>query len=1042
MSTDSHPCFEENLSLADLLEGDLTDLGDSNIEPTLLENSSYINNLEFKDLLKEKSKNLKILSLNCQSLNAKFELLKIYLDYFNESNDIIDAICLQETWLTEDSDLSLLKLPGYNLISKGRSCSAHGGVCIYLKENYDYTSIDIDIVSDFWDGQMIEILVKDINGTNKKVVIGNFYRPPRPTHEDIKTFIKDMNAIFDKLKNFKNVVLTGDFNINLLNFKIDSSVDYFIDNLMSNGYLPKITIPTRLTQRKGTLIDNFFVKFSESLSKTTAKVLKSKISDHLPYFISLDYLNCKRCTDKYIKIHTSYPQQFENFKNDFENLETKTKLNNVLKNNPNDSCNSFIEIITNCLDKHFPCKLVKFNKYKHKKSKWITNAIIKSIKYKDRLYIKLKSLSLNSNSYHTSLSNFKTYSKILKQTIQTAKKLYYENCFHTFKTDMKKTWSTINDIINKAKNTSQYPKEFTINNTSVSDVNCIANEFNKYFIEVGPKLSRNIESPRNKSFKDFLKSPVQAIFKFKLIGVKQVIEAIDSLKPKTSHGQDRITNKLLKYIKNEAAWPLTQIINQIFQHGVFPDSMKIAKVMPLYKKNEKNLFCNYRPVSILSSVSKVFEKIMHNQIYEHFEKLNILYPNQYGFRKNHSTEYAAMELVERIINEMDKNNMPINIFMDLSKAFDTLDHGILFHKLEYYGFKGPSLELMKCYLSNRTQYVELDNVKSDPMKISCGVPQGSILGPLLFIIYLNDLPSVTKKLKTLIYADDTTLFATLNNTNFATIEKKINNELKSICNWLKLNKLSLNIEKTKAMLFHTTNKHVKCPDIYIDAIKIDFTDEFNFLGLILDKNLNWKSHVNFIGKKISKTVGIMTKLKNFLPVHALYNIYNALILPHLNYCSSIWGWQSHNLFKIQKKAIRIITKSRYNAHTNKLFKELNTLKINDICALHDYKFLYKIINGLVPTFFANILGPQNGENHEHDTRNASDIRLPAVRHEFARNGISYRFSKIFNKMPNDFKEKIYTSSQLVFKFYIKQKIIENYPTTCTIRHCPNCSQLI
>ena len=242
------------------------------------------------------------------------------------------------------------------------------------------------------------------------------------------------------------------------------------------------------------------------------------------------------------------------------------------------------------------------------------------------------------------------------------------------------------------------------------------------------------------------------------------------------------------------------------------------------------------------------------------------------------------------------------------------------------------------------------------------------------------------------------------------------------------------------MLFHTTNKHVKCPDIYIDSIKIDFTDEFNFLGLILDKNLNWKSHVNFIGKKISKTVGIMTKLKNFLPVHALYNIYNALILPHLNYCSSIWGWQSHNLFKIQKKAIRIITKSRYNAHTNKLFKELNTLKINDICALHDYKFLYKIINGLVPTFFANILGPQNGENHEHDTRNASDIRLPAVRHEFARNSISYRFSKIFNKMPNDFKEKIYTSSQLVFKFYIKQKIIEKYPTTCTICHCPFCNQ--
>ena len=165
------------------------------------------------------------------------------------------------------------------------------------------------------------------------------------------------------------------------------------------------------------------------------------------------------------------------------------------------------------------------------------------------------------------------------------------------------------------------------------------------------------------------------------VDTTEVIKAIDSLKPKTSHGQDRITNRLLKYVKQETAWPLSQIINQTFQSGVFPHSMKIAKVIPLFKEKEKNLLCNYRPVSVLSSVSKVFEKIMHNQIYEHFNSLNILYPNQYGFRKNHSTEYAAMELVERIIREMDKNSTPINIFMDLSKAFDTLDHKILFHKL-------------------------------------------------------------------------------------------------------------------------------------------------------------------------------------------------------------------------------------------------------------------------------------------------------------------------------------------------------------------------
>ena len=184
---------------------------------------------------------------------------------------------LAETWLTEDSDLSLLKLPGYNLISKGRQCSAHGGVCIYLNQNYEYSTIDIDIVSDFWDGQFIEIFVKDVNGINKKIVIGNLYRPPNPTHENVHTFMNDMNMIFDKLKNFKHVVLTGDFNINLLNFRTNSSINNFIDNLISNGYLPKITIPTRLTQCKGTLIDNFFVKFSDNQSNTTARVLRTNI---------------------------------------------------------------------------------------------------------------------------------------------------------------------------------------------------------------------------------------------------------------------------------------------------------------------------------------------------------------------------------------------------------------------------------------------------------------------------------------------------------------------------------------------------------------------------------------------------------------------------------------------------------------------------------------------------------------------------------------------------------------------------------------------
>jgi len=269
-----------------------------------------------------------------------------------------------------------------------------------------------------------------------------------------------------------------------------------------------------------------------------------------------------------------------------------------------------------------------------------------------------------------------------------------------------------------------------------------------------------------------------------------------------------MSNKLLKYIKHEIAWPLMQLINQTFTVGVLPNSLKVAKVTPLHKKNENYIFDNYRPVSVLSGVSKVFERIMHNQIFYHFNNLNLFFKSQYGFRSNHSTEYAALELVDRIITEMDKNNCPINIFMDLSKAFDTLNHEILLYKLKYYGFNDISLKLMQSYISNRTQYIELDNIKSDVLEITCGVPQGSILGPLLFIIYMNDLPYITKCLTPVIYADDTTMFTTININNHVAIQEDINKELKLVSDWLKLNKLSLNSEKTKAMLFYSPQRQV------------------------------------------------------------------------------------------------------------------------------------------------------------------------------------------------------------------------------------------
>ena len=241
------------------------------------------------------------------------------------------------------------------------------------------------------------------------------------------------------------------------------------------------------------------------------------------------------------------------------------------------------------------------------------------------------------------------------------------------------------------------------------------------------------------------------------------------------------------------AKPLSIIINQTLKTGVFPDKLKIAKVTPVYKKGNENTFCNYRPISLLPSISKVFEKVICNQITIYFENNHLSNASQYGFRKNHSTEFAALELTDLILEDMDNGKTPIAIFLDISKAFDTINHQKLLTKLYHYGIYGTPLKLIHSYLSNRKQCVIFDDILSNTLDIKTGVPQGSILGPIFFIIYINDICNVSKFLKTICYADDSTLYTKIDNNVCHRSIHKINNELEKLNEWFELNKLSLNV---------------------------------------------------------------------------------------------------------------------------------------------------------------------------------------------------------------------------------------------------------
>ena len=426
-----------------------------------------------------------------------------------------------------------------------------------------------------------------------------------------------------------------------------------------------------------------------------------------------------------------------------------------------------------------------------------------SVKFGDKLFKKLKSMTCDAYMYTDTEMRLKTFCCILQKTIRSAKSLYYHNLFERYKSDIRKTWAAINELISKKIKKDSFPKHFIDKDKTIENEKDIANCLNNFFTNVGPTLSEAITPPRNKRYTDYLHKNIAFSFEFSIIEPNRLLNIMNKLRPKSSFGHDNISTILLKTLASEIHIILTLIINQSLSTGIFPDELKIAKIKPIFKKDNPHRTDNYRPISLLPAISKVFEKVVYRQVYDCLTTNNLLYKSQYGFRTLHSTELAALELTDKIYSQLDQRKIPLAIFLDLSKAFDTIDHSILLNKLRHYGIQGIPLQWFKSYLTNRLQYVQINDQISDLSQITTGVPQGSILGPLLFLIYMNDIHKVTENFNFILYADDTSLieplctFNALVDNDINQLSNSINDELREVTDWLALNRLSLNVDKTK-----------------------------------------------------------------------------------------------------------------------------------------------------------------------------------------------------------------------------------------------------
>jgi len=917
------------------------------------------------------NRNLCVFHLNIRSFNRNGDEMSLLLDQMNPRPDVL---ILSETWFTADT---IGEIHGYAGQHIYRCDRRGGGVSIFVKKGYKFAVIP----RYSYVGANLEICSIRLETGSESLVVHGVYRPP---DRDFRLFSDELLGIVTSDGLNDHTLVVGDMNVDLISPSVLES--QLFDMLRASSFLPLINLPTHVTPNRGTCIDHIW---SNRLRDVKAGVIRVDISDHYPVFAVIpvrshaEDILVKRFRDHSDSSLGRLQEELRVFSCEFSEVLHYNSIDiNTAVEIYNDS---IIDIYNKCCPIRSKC----LPRGRCKKP-WISNQLRECVNRKYELFRLYK-------MGQVSLQTYNAFKNQVTGIMKKAKTRYFLGKFNSYSADARETWKSINSLIGR-NNRKSHPVELLSESGITNDSHAMAQCFNLYFTRIAADLDKKIPNS-NVAPLHYMGDRIQNSFFVKPCTDFDVRTIINRMKNKSCD-----LNSVPIYIYKTCVQVLSPVIASLFNlsvsAGMFPSSLKTARVIPIFKSGEPTFTSNYRPISTLPILSKIFEKLMHKQLLSFLSCNNILSPCQFGFRSNSSTSDAILEFLDNAANILDRKNSLLTVFLDFSKAFDTVNHKILLDKLCHVGVRGMVLEWFRSYLSGRKQYVSVNGSNSDLLDIQTGVPQGSVLGPTLFLLYVNDMCKCSDGLQFLHFADDTTVFSSGGEVN--ELAARMNVQLNNVYSWLCSNRLSLNVKKSSCMLI-THRKDRIVPTVTVANTSVDVVSEAKFLGIIIDDKLSFKQHAVDLCKKLSRSVGMMNRISELVPPAAKIKIYYSLIYSRVSYGIVAWGksrvGNAVHIERLLRKARNIVSFQARHIQSFKflnfqsIYKYFTCVKLYNVVKLNHHPYFVQNFNSLLP-------------QHAHNTRFSSQTRFlpPFYSKAVCQKQFMFRSVELWNALPVELRE--------------------------------------